>query len=309
MYLFTFRIQGNIVALKYLFAFFLPMTLPVHLHEFVFDRYFLKKRFLLYFVFTILIFGIFGFIFNYIEYCLTPDNNNSMVASIAIVIFIYMGVKYLIIGAKQQLKMNQLKAQQTEAELNLLKSQLNPHFLFNALNSIYSLTLKNSQKSSEAVMLLSDLMRYVLETSKLKQVPLKEEINFIDNYIKLEELRLSNNFNLNYTKIGDFSNLYISPMILITFIENIFKHGIGINQANNIFYINIEVVGKTLTFLSSNNIVFKNSETDKKNVKNGIDNVKKRLNLIYPNNHVLEIENNAKFIVKLKINLSSDAKV
>lgn len=309
MYLFTFQSQGHTIALKLLFVFFLPITIPVHLHEFVFNKYFLKKHFLLYSIFTVLILTVFSFIFNYIESLVTPNSNNSMVASIIIIIFIYMGVKYLIIGTKQQLKMNQLKAQQTEAELNLLKSQLNPHFLFNALNSIYSLSLKNSQKTSEAVLLLSDLMRYILESSMLKKVPLNEEIDFIDNYIKLEELRSSSNFNLNYTKIGDFSNLHIAPMILITFVENIFKHGIGMNQTDNIFDIRIEVDNKTLIFTCCNNIILKKSETEKKNVKNGIDNVKKRLNLIYPDKHVLEIETNTKYIIKLKINLSSDAKV
>jgi len=219
---------------------------------------------------------------------------------------LYIGIKYLVQGSKQQFKLNELEAKQAQAELDLLKSQINPHFLFNSLNSIYSLTLKNSEKSSEAVMLLSDLMRYILETSKKKLVPLKEELAFIDNYIELEKLRLGSNFKLNYSVNGDNTNLYIAPMILITFIENIFKHGVSTNQSNNIFDININITDNNLIFECTNNLVSKNNELEIKENQTGIENVKRRLELLYPNQHSLTIEKNSgKFQVNLSVKLNS----
>jgi hypothetical protein len=300
------QIEGFDFALKLTLLYFLPNLIPVHLHEIVFEEYFLKKRFLIYGFLTLIIIGFFGYLFDLIEKHTDPKGDNSTIASMIIIIFIYMGVKYLVAGTKQQFRMKELESKQAQAELDLLKSQVNPHFLFNSLNSIYSLTLKSSPKSSEAVMLLSDLMRYILETSKKKFVPIKEEIKFIENYIELEKLRLGSNFTLNYKTTGVDSNLFIAPMILITFVENVFKHGVSANQSNNTFDICIDIAKTELHFTCSNNIVLKNNELEQKENQTGIANVKRRLELLYSEQHNLTIEkNNGKFQVNLTVKLNS----
>ena len=114
---------------------------------------------------------------------------------------------------------------QKEMELNYLKEQVNPHFLFNSLNSIYSLSRQQSPETPELVMQLSELMRYQLESSKKDTVLLKEELEFIENYLLLEEKRLSDRCNVEFLIEGDLSGLRIAPMLLIPFVENAVKHG------------------------------------------------------------------------------------
>lgn len=298
------QLKGLDAALKLSAIYFLPLILPVHLHEFVFERFFLKKKYLIYAILTLAIIGVLGLFIDLLEKAVYPEGDSSTIGSIIAFILIYMGIKYLVSGTKQELRLKELEAKQAQAELDLLKSQVNPHFLLNSLNSIYSLTLNNSQKTSEAVLLLSDLMRYILETSQKKIVPLKEEITFIENYIKLEELRLGSNFTIEYKIMGESGNLYIAPMLLIAFVENIFKHGVCTNESKNVFEIGINITDYNLHFYCKNNIVLKNNALDKKNNHTGIENVKRRLELLYPGQHILNIDkNNEIFQVDLQVKL------
>lgn len=301
-----YRIEGLQFAFKFSSMIILPLILPVQLHEYVFDKYLLKKKYAHYIITTAVIIIVFGYFADLLGEYIDPEGNTATYISIFLFMLVYVGAKYMRIGTKQQFRLKDLEAKQAQDELDLLKSQVNPHFLFNSLNSIYSLTLKNSEKSSEAVMLLSDLMRYILESSKKKLVPLEEEIQFINNYIELEKLRLGSNFNLNYQVTGEAKSLYISPMILIAFVENIFKHGVSSNKDKNEFNIEITVENSQLNFSSSNNIAQKSNELEIKVEKTGIKNVKRRLELIYPDEYNLSIENNkGKFQVDLQIKLSN----
>lgn len=301
-----YRNEGLEFAFKLSSMVILPLILPVQLHEYVFDKFLLKKKYAHYIIITAVIIAVFGYIADLFGKYIDPEGNTATYISIFLFMLIYVGAKYMRIGTKQQLRLKDLEAKQAQAELDLLKSQVNPHFLFNSLNSIYSLTLKNSEKSSEAVMLLSDLMRYILESSKKKLVPLEEEIQFINNYIDLEKLRLGSNFNLNYRVSGEAKSLYISPMILIAFVENIFKHGVSSNKDKNEFNIEITIENSQLNFSSSNNIAQKSNELEVKVEKSGIKNVKRRLELIYPDDYNLSIENNkGKFQVDLQIKLNN----
>jgi len=299
------QLNGLDTALKLSAIYFLPLILPVYLLEVVFERFFLKKKYLLYVILTLAIIGVLGFFIDLLEKTLYPKGDSSTIGAIIAFTLIYMGIKYLVLGAKQEFRLKELEAKQAQAELDLLTSQVNPHFLFNSLNSIYSLTLKNSPKSGEAVMLLSDLMRYILETSKKKYVLLKEEMAFIGNYIELEKLRLGGNFALEYTITGEPGNLYIAPMLLIAFVENVFKHGVGATESKNTIEIGIVIAKNTLQFSCMNNIVRKNNALGKKENQTGIENVKRRLELLYPGRHTLSIQkNNDRFMVNLQIKLN-----
>jgi len=171
-----------------------------------------------------------------------------------------------------------------KSELSFLKSQINPHFLFNTLNGIYSLSLKKSDKTPGAILKLSELMRHMLIESGSESIPIEKEIEFLENYIELQKLRLPSEAHIVLNVIGKSDNLKIQPLLLISFVENAFKHG-------NIFsntYINIELLFKEneLTF-KANNKISTSSEKDE-NSGIGLENVKKRLELLYPDQYILK---------------------
>lgn len=174
----------------------------------------------------------------------------------------------------------------TEAELKNLKSQLNPHFLFNTLNNIYALIAISQEKSQEAVMDLSKMLRYVLYESEAKELPISKEINFINNYVKLMKLRLSNKVEVNiHTDVTQNPNVNVAPLLFITFIENAFKHGISTQGKS---FINFSIVTTSPTSVEcklENSYFPKSEEHDKSGSGIGMENLKRRLELIYPNRH------------------------
>lgn len=187
------------------------------------------------------------------------------------------------------------------SELQLLKSQVNPHFLFNTLNGIYSLANSNSEKTAPAIVKLSQLMRYMLDESKREFVPLINELDYINTYIELQKLRLFDNVKVNLNIYGDSKNINIQPLLLIPFIENAFKHG---TSSSKNCEINVEIsVKEDLLLLRVDNEIFNNV---KQNINSGfgLQNIKRRLELEYPNKHILttEIKEN-KFIADLSITL------
>ena len=193
---------------------------------------------------------------------------------------------------------------QKEMELNYLKEQVNPHFLFNSLNSIYSLSRQQSPETPDVVMQLSELMRYQLESSKKDNVLLKEELEFIENYLLLEEKRLSKRCTVEFLIEGALSRLKIAPMLLIPFVENAIKHGARSTNEQSTIDISVVVENTSLHFCVVNS---KPSAISKpKREGTGLENVKRRLNLLYPNAHLLEIEDKEKVY---RVNLSIDLAV
>ncbi|TMM57292.1 hypothetical protein FEE95_12460 [Maribacter algarum] len=196
---------------------------------------------------------------------------------------------------------------QKEMELNYLKEQVNPHFLFNSLNSIYSLSRQQSPETPDLVMQLSELMRYQLESAKKDTVLLKEELEFIENYLLLEEKRLSGRCNIEYLIKGTIKPLRIAPMLLIPFVENAIKHGAqSTNEQSNID-IFASLKNSTLHFLVRNSKPLGSvSASERKGM--GLENVKRRLNLLYPGSHELKIkEAETEYDVNLSIDLTVSA--
>lgn len=231
---------------------------------------------------------------------------------------LYTGARYFRIGTLQrrqlkeeeekriraEMELKELEAKQARAELNLLKSQVNPHFLFNSLNSIYSLILGDSDMAGEAVMKLSDLMRYLLESSQKRKVLVQHEFDFLKNYIDLEKIRLGEKALVNASFEGDLSGKIISPLLLITFVENCFKHGISVNLDENKIVISVKLNKSTLLLQTSNNVAPVRINPAVKKSGTGIENVRKRLELLYPGRHQLDIINEEnKFIVTLVIEI------
>ncbi|MGB5819578.1 MAG: histidine kinase [Saonia sp.] len=190
---------------------------------------------------------------------------------------------------------------QREMELNYLKEQVNPHFLFNSLNSIYSLSRQQSPETPDLVMQLSELMRYQLESSKKDTVLLKEELEFIENYLLLEEKRLSKRCTIEFLIGGDLLDFRIAPMLLIPFVENAIKHGAHSTNKQSTIDVSASLENTTLHFSVVNSKPPVVAESNRKGL--GLENVRRRLNLLYPNAHILEINDKEN---AYRVNLSID---
>lgn len=203
---------------------------------------------------------------------------------------------------KQDRRRKEMEKEKLLSELSFLKSQVNPHFLFNSLNGIYALAIKKSDKTPEALLQLSDLLRHMLYDADQKLVPLTKEVDYLKNYIQLQRLRLQEDAKISFEVKGDLSKMMIEPMLFIPFVENAFKHGVDSEGAE--IRIKLSVEGDRLTFEVVNRI----SRAKSKDASSGIGlaNVKKRLDLHYGNDYVLNYgQSQGFFKVDLQLNLKS----
>jgi sensor histidine kinase YesM len=194
------------------------------------------------------------------------------------------------------------------AELSFLRTQLNPHFLFNVLNMAYSsASRKGDDQTADIIEKLSVLMRYMIYESNVEKVEVEREIEFIRNYINLQKMRFSDDMpvKINFSVNGHYTGYRIAPLILISFIENAFKYGVKLEQESVIF-LSITFQNGEMEFIARNPI-FKNTQSmEDKNSGIGIKNTQKRLAILYPHTHTLKIDDNGKeFSVKLHLNLET----
>lgn len=198
-----------------------------------------------------------------------------------------------------------LEKEKTAAELQALKSQVNPHFLFNSLNNIYSLSLDGSPQTPEVILRLSDLMRYMIYESNEPEVPLKKELTCIRNYIELQKIRSGKEASISYDFTGKIEDQKIAPLLFLPFIENGFKHGVKAETTGGFINIRISLNDKDLYFSVENNKGQVDEVENEQGRGIGLQNAKRRLELIYPDKHVLEIDDREDiYTVKLKIVLS-----
>ena len=203
------------------------------------------------------------------------------------------------IAMQNSAKQKEAEVKQKEAELKFLTAQVNPHFLFNSLNTIYSLSAEEeANKTTNAVLKLSEIMRYPLKEGLQKEVPLESEIDFLKNFIELQKIRLGKDYPIYFEVKGEIENIYIAPLIFISFVENAFKYGIS-NALEYPIYISLETSNRKL-FFKIKNTIHKKQNAESSGL--GIENVRKRLDLIYPDQHQLEIKKEGEyFLVELKL--------
>ncbi|WP_053969817.1 sensor histidine kinase [Mangrovimonas sp. ST2L15] len=195
-----------------------------------------------------------------------------------------------------------LKNEQLQTELSYLKAQINPHFLFNTLNTIYALALKKANTTPMAVLKLSNIMRYVVTENDQARVSIQNEIDYINDYIDLQKLRLSDDVVINFKQEGITDHHSIAPMLLINFVENAFKYGICQDEKSEIDIL-MSIEDNTLFFIVKNTN-YNTQIVDINSTKEGIKNTQRRLAYIYPNKHDLKIiETSQYFKVKLEIEL------
>jgi two-component system, LytTR family, sensor kinase len=187
------------------------------------------------------------------------------------------------------------------AELKYLKQQINPHFLFNSLNSIYSMTISHPTPASDAILKLSSILRYMLYAADNEEVSLKNELEVVHNYLELQKLRLTEKVKVNFSIEGDDENFKIEPHILIPLLENAFKYGAD-NITKSFIDITVLIADQKLDFTVSNKIVMRRTGMQDSGI--GIKNIVRRLELLYPHKYQFDIqEKNDIFTVKLTINL------
>ncbi len=204
--------------------------------------------------------------------------------------------KFGVIETERQ----KLEQERNEAKMQALKTQINPHFIFNTLNNIYSLVYQNSEKALPAIEELSQLLRYSTKDLEQNFISLNKEVGYLESLIELEKLRIKNPELLMIEKKINFPNLNISPMLLVPFVENAFKHG---DFSGKGFTLKISDSNQTLNFHLHN---FKKSKSKDSLSGIGIGNVKKRLEILYPKKHELNIiETETEFSVDLKIDLTN----
>ena len=212
----------------------------------------------------------------------------------------------LVLALGYLLKTNQhlsyIQSEKLKTEVSYLRAQINPHFLFNTLNSLYALTLEKSDTAPEAVLKLSHMMRYIASESSRDNVSLEKEIEYIQDYISLQELRMDNTTSFSFTITGNPSGKTISPLLLIPFIENAFKYGINPEEKSQIA-ISVNITSDKILMNVENNKVNVQLAAEEKS-EHGIKNTRQRLEYLYPGKHKLLIfDNPHTFTVNLSINL------
>ena len=310
VYFFSYN-SSNANYVTWFSSFLLPVTM-VTTYFFVYfliPKYLLVKKyklFALYSVYTLIfstylilmaIFGSFVFLSNMEIKNMPPMSRNYVF--ILILVYLIVGIVSFVNLLNQnfktasenkelQNKILETQLQIKDQELQYLKKQIHPHFLFNTLNTIYGFALKQSKHTPNIILKLSNLLDYILYQVNKPKVSLKKEVLHIKEYIDLEKIRFQDTLKVSFST-GDISDeKQITPMLLIPFVENAFKHGSLIDGFLNVD-IQIEMTENQLRFSIKNTVIIDDSKERKAGI--GLENIKKRLNLLYKNNHQLLIEN------------------
>lgn len=298
--LLCFTLSGVLITIFYInYYFLIPRYLNVR-------RYWLYFTFLLLAIAAVFIFS--GAIFLFSDF--NPDTfaKTSPAAEKIIPVIIVNAVLLWLLAIVLSIlwttynRLKQTESEKLSAQIASLRSQINPHFLFNTLNNIYATAMDTSPKTADMVDKLSEMMRYTMKDTQQDFVLLEYEINYINNFIELQKLRLDRSVKLEYAPLENVPPLQIAPMLLIPFVENAFKHGVNSEQRS---YIKIEMTTNKNEFrLNVTNSIVSIQQDISERSGLGIENTKHRLNLIYPSNHLLVINHDEReFSVSLYINL------
>jgi sensor histidine kinase YesM len=310
--------QPEKVDYVYTLLFHLTLLPPVYLNlKWLLPAYAKRNTWLLYAV----LLAVLILVFSWINYMFFQSWSSSLLPNyffisyftlteVALFFITYTVLTSLIKLSKSWFSVNELERRLLQAEkekvqmeLKALRSQINPHFFFNTLNSIYSMTLEHDGRLPNTVLQLSDLMRYFLYESKGEFVPLEKEIAVLKDYISLQRLRSHETLDTITEIKGNTNGLQIAPLLLITFVENAFKHGAKGSTGQTFVHLSLNITGSTLHFRLENNIgTGEEIATEHKGV--GLENVKRRLQLLYPGKYRLQTgkEQNS-FVVQLYLEM------
>ncbi len=314
-----FASSGKVEKIDYIYTALFHISLIVGIYanlSILIPKFLSKKR---YFLYGILLIGIiigtakFNILFfdKWVGYVLSGYYFISYYEFIDIIKFVvvYIGITSLIKLSKGWFelseanhRLNQLQKEKIETELKALKGQINPHFLFNSMNSIYSLSLNKSEKTPEIILKLSDIMRYIIYEANADFVHLTKEVAYLKDYIDLQKLRSDNRATITFDIKGELSNIIIAPLLFFPLVENSFKHGIKGATGKSFVSILLDISKEKIKFRIENNKGITDNVEKKEYKGIGLDNVLKRLDMIYPNKHKIVISDiNDTFTVELII--------
>lgn len=297
---------------------------------FLIDRYLIPKKYRSFLLLLIISMAIFGIALRAVSYFVLyplyyPEGLTAgflFLPKILIAIFVMYSVVAIVASfhllrhyykhqeTTQRLHQmaQQLEREKLGAELKLLKSQINPHFLFNTLNNLYALSLNQSDKAPLMVHRLSELMSYMLYDSNQSEVPLEKEIQYIKNYIDLEKIRYGNRLEVIFNIYGEADRIMIAPLLLLPLVENSFKHGARNQLDDGWIHIDLEIQKTRITFK------VENSKPDFEDVQSipsgiGLSNVRRRLEHLYKGSHRLQLfDESDTHMAVLKLKLDESVK-
>lgn len=280
-------------------------------HYFLFDRLVLRKKQPLYFFIIVVLFAtclIIGYYSKYLFFNFLPEFQRDLSIRdfvryftwFMLVLLASLGLKLLSQWNRAEKRAAEIENERLRTELSMLLAQINPHFLFNSLNTVYSLSIKKSDAAPEAVLKLSHLFRYVIEDGSNETVNLEQEVNYLHNYIDMQKLRVTPNTPINFDITGNPATVNVAPLLYLPLVENAFKYGIS-NSEPSAINIKLDCSPSKVEFNISNR---KFETTGKRSTGIGLNNVRRRLQLLYPDNHTLEINESIEvYSVTLTINL------
>ncbi len=272
-------------------AFLLFIAAATYANFFLLNRCFNRRRYAAYVGGLVVTLGTFGFLLNYVISLIFKGHSYlaSQIFSLTFFVAFTTALHYARAGVRQRLQLQEISAKQLQTELALLKAQINPHFLFNTLNNLYAMALRQEdQATAQGIAKLSHLMRYVIYDSNVDRIELTREVEQIRSFIELQKLRFSeeDDIRIEFETDGDVDRYAIAPMLLLPFVENAFKHGIRLSSPSRVS-LRLAVNNGTIRFSVENSVhdaAVRSAETDS---ALGLRNVKRRLELIYPGSHSL----------------------
>jgi two-component system, LytTR family, sensor kinase len=278
------------------------MLVIVYLNVFYLIRkYYKARKFVTYYVILMMLIGIYIYAAISLDGFIRPRTLSGEAIVSAIIFNFFNIARYCVIAfllydlqekLDQGKQLAKITVEKVNTEINYLRAQINPHFLFNTLNNLYGLALEKSEKTPEVILKLSKIMDYMLFELDGSKVPLQKDVENLENYIELERIRQGNNAKIVFNKSGTIDTQLIEPLLLLPLVENAFKHGVNQLIEGAYLEITLEVAGSSIRFEVTNN--YRQSAAEKQMHSSiGLTNLRRRLELFYPNRYALTINDDS----------------
>lgn len=281
------------------------VIIPVYIHLYLLEKFFYRRRYGLYFILLVATILGFGYVNSHLVKWIFGEKADWHTTAIIIFFMIALSsvLKIMRDSTRQRFLLQEIQAKQVETELDLLKAQIHPHFLFNTLNNLFGMARKGDAGTADGIARLSHLMRYMIYDSSVDRIELDREIDQIQRLIELHKLRFAeeDDIAIDFKIEGHTGDILIPPMLLIPFVENAFKHGISLKQPSFVRMV-IAVRAGSLYFSVENSIHPTTRAEEEPAAGVGLQNVKRRLDLLYPDSHELAVRmTDTSYVVELRV--------
>jgi len=266
---------------------------PVYVHFYILEKFFLNRKFGIYIALLLVILLGFGFAANFVfvKYFAYKGGLFAAFYFVGFAVVISTAARLFKKAIRQKLQIQEAESKQLQTELDLLKAQINPHFLFNTLNNLFGMARNQDAATAEGISRLSHLMRYMIHDSQVDRIDLDKEVEQVRRLIELQKLRFTgeDDIDIDFLTVGEINTIQIPPMILLPFVENAFKHGISLDKTSFV-HIVLKSQRERLEFSVKNSTHAPRQKRKESEAGLGLSNVRRRLELLYPGRHELKIE-------------------